>query len=165
MQARRCANMVSDPDPALIISELKIFQGGVADTSTLIYMEGIELLELCSRTFRLLVIPEVIAEFGRPLPECTLCGGGSIGNADRSVVRLALERGVPVLSEDKALLMSADRLGLPYYNSLMIVLALLFQKKLGLDAYHRAYNELVGIARYSPAVLQVGRQVFSLFAR
>ena len=157
--------MAGRPDPAFIVSELRKFHGGAADTSTLIYLERIELLELCCRSFQFQVTPEVVAEFGRPLPDCMLCESGSMGNADRSVVRLALEQGVPVLSEDKALLMSADRLGLTYYNSLMIILALLFQKKLELDAYHGAYAELVTIARYSPAVLQVGRQVFSLFVR
>jgi len=98
--------MAVDFDPAAIVTELKIFQGGVVDTSTLIYLEGIELLELCGRSFQLLVIPEVIAEFGRPLHECILCGSGSMGNTDQSVLCFALERGVPVLSEDKALLIS-----------------------------------------------------------
>jgi len=152
-------------DPAIIAGELKMFQGGVADTSTLIYLDGIGLLELCSRNFQFLVSPDVIAEFGRPLPECLLCGGTCTGNADQSVLDLALERDVPVLSEDRGLLMNAARHNLPYYNSLMIMLALLFQHKLGQDEYSRAHEDLVGIARYSPEVLDIGRQVFSLFVR
>ena len=152
-------------DPEKIVSELKMFQGGVADTSTLIYLDSIDLLLTAGRVFQLLVPPDVVQEFGDPLPGCMICGMECNGNADRAVVQLALERSMPVLSEDRQLLKHSRRLGLQYYNTLMILLALLHQQKLTLDDYQKAYFSLRGTARYSPAVWQVGQQVFSLFVR
>lgn len=153
------------PDPEQITGELERFQGGVADTCTLIYLERSNLLVTAGRSFRLLVPPDVVQEFGRPLPGCVTCAGTSTGDADGSVMQLALEFHVPVLSEDRQLLMSSSRLGLKYYNTLMILLALLLQQKISLAEYQRAYSSLHEIARYSPAVRQVGERVFSLYVR
>lgn len=153
------------PDPEQIFDELKKFQGGVADTSTLIYLERIDLLVTTGRSFQLLVSPDVMQEFGHPLPGCIPCGKACKGNADRAVLQLALERGLPVLSEDRQLLMSSHRHGVKYYNTLMILLALLLQKRISPAVYQRAYSSLHKIARYSPAVRQVGEQVFSLYVR
>ena len=153
------------PDPEQITYELKRFQGGVADTCTLIYLERINLLVTAGRSFRLLVPPDVVQEFGHPLPGCITCGKTCIGDADQAVLQLAHERHVPVLSEDRQLLMSSRRLGLNYYNTLMILLALLLQQKISLEEYQRAYSCLREIARYSSAVWQVGEEVFSLYVR
>jgi len=157
---------VVKPDPEQIAGQLKRFQGGVADTSTLIYLDGIDLLELSCRVFQLLVPRDVQQEFGRAVPGAISCGDRCTGNADQAVLQLALARGVPLLSEDKRLLMRGRRLGVcSYYNSLMILLALLSQQRLTLEEYQKSYSSLRKIARYSPAVWQVGEHVFSLFVR
>ena len=153
------------PDPEQILDELKKFQGGVADTSTLIYLDRINLLPRVSKFFQLLITPDVVREFGRPPAGCILCGETCVGDADQAVLQLATELRLPVLSEDRQLLMSSRGLGLKYYNTLMILLALLHQQKLSLAEYQRAYSFLRKIARYSPAVWQVGEQVFSLYVR
>ena len=147
-----------------ILSELRALRGGVADTCTLIYLERIDMLAQVSGFFQLLVPPDVVQEFGRVPARCTISGESS-GDADQAVLQLAAERSLPVLSEDRQLLMSSRGLGLKYYNTLMILLALLHQQKISLAEYERAYASLRRIARYSPAVWQVGDQVFSLFAR
>ena len=162
---RFAGKVILSVDPERIVSELKELRGGVADTCTLIYLERIDLLPLVSDFFHLQVPFDVVQEFGHPLPECVLCGNTCIGDADQAVMKLALEQRVPVLSEDRQLLMSSRDLGLKYYNTLMILLVLLFQQKLSLAEYQRAYSSLREIARYSPAVWQVGEQVFSLYVR
>jgi hypothetical protein len=156
---------VLKPDPEQILDELKKFQGGVADTSTLIYLDRINLLPWVSKFFQLLITPDVVREFGRPPAECILCGETCVGGADQAVLQLATELRLPVLSEDRQLLMSSRGLGLKYYNTLMILLALLLQQRISLTKYERAYTSLRETARYSPAVWQVGEQVFSLYVR
>ena len=153
------------PDPEQILDELKKFQGGVADTSTLIYLDRINLLPWVSNSFQLLVTPDVVREFGRTPEECVICGELCAEGADQAVLQLATKLCLPVLSEDRQLLMSSRDLGLKYYNTLMILLALLHQKKLSLAEYQRAYSSLLKIARYNSAVWQVGEQVFSLYVR
>ena len=156
---------VLTPDPEQILDELKKFQGGVADTSTLIYLDRINLLLRVSNFFKLLVTPDVVCEFGRPPAGCIVCGETCVRGADQAVLQLATKLCLPVLSEDRQLLMSSRDQGLKYYNTLMILLVLLFQQKLSLAEYQRAYSSLLKIARYSPAVWQVGEQVFSLYVR
>ena len=148
-----------------IISELKTLHRAVADTSTLIYLERIHLLTLAGTSFQLLIPPDVVQEFGRVAPECTVCGEPSAEGADQAVIQLAVELHLPVLSEDRKLLMSSRRLGLKYYNTLMILLALLLQQRISCREYEQAYADLRKTARYSPAVWQVGEQVFSLYVR
>ena len=142
-----------------------MFQGGVVDTCTLIYLERTNLLVAAGRSFRLLVPPDVVQEFGHPLPGCVTCTGTCTGDADGAVMQTAIELQLPVLSEDRQLLMSSHRLGLKYYNTLMILLALLFQQKISLEEYQQSYSSLREIARYSTAVWQMGVQVFSLYVR
>jgi hypothetical protein len=151
---------VLKPDPEQILDELKKFCGGVADTSTLIYLERINLLPLVSKYFQLLVAPDVVREFGRTPAGCIVCGEICVEGADQAVLQLATKFRLPALSEDRRLLMSSHRHGVKYYNTLMILLALLLQQKLSLAEYQRAYSCLREIARYSPAVWQVGEQVF-----
>ena len=49
-------------------------------------------------------------------------------------------------------------------NTLMILMALLIQRQISLEEYQNAYSSLHEIARYSPAVWQVGQQFFSLYS-
>ncbi len=156
---------VLTPDPEQILDELKRFQRGVADTSTLIYLDRINLLPLVSNSFQLLVTPDVVREFGRTPEECVICGELCAEGADQAVLQLAIKLNLPVLSEDRQLLMSSHRYGVKYYNTLMILLALLFQRKINSAEYEIAYTSLRETARYSPAVWQVGEQVFSLYVR
>ena len=153
------------PDPEQIIEELHGFQGGVADTCTLIYLKRINMLAKTARSFQLLVPADVMHELGCLPPGCIICAVKSAENTDRAVIQLALDRQVAVLSEDRKLLMACRWQGLHYYNSLMILLALLLQQKLSLGEYKKGYALLRGIARYSSEVWHVGDQVFSLYVR
>jgi hypothetical protein len=73
--------------------------------------------------------------------------------------------GVPVLSEDGKVLRAARARHLPYYNTLMIILALCAQGDLALAAYDDIRRDLLGFARYSPQVVAVGDSVFAALLR
>jgi hypothetical protein len=152
-------------DSEQILEELKKLHGGVADTSTLIYLDRIKLLPLVCEFYQLQIPLDVVQEFGRAPAGGILCGETYVGGADQAVLEMATELHLPVLSEDRQLLMSSRFLKLKYYNTLMILLALLLQKRISPAEYERAYASLRETARYSPAVWQVGEQVFSLYVR
>jgi hypothetical protein len=153
------------PDPAALLDELTTLDGGVTDTSTLIYLDKIQLLHRAGKDMQLLLPPDVVREFGR-LPEgCVVCGQPSAGGADQAVIQLAGELNLPVFSEDRQLLLSACSKKLHYYNTLMLLLALVVQEKIDIGAYRQYLGRLRKISRYSAAVRQVGEDVFSLFVR
>ena len=153
------------PDPEIISRELLQLRGGVADTCTLIYLDRIGLLPRAGDFLQMLVLPCVVQEFGRLPAGCTLHKKILTTTPDQAVIELACKLQLPVFSEDRQVLLAAQRLGLHYYNTLMILLALLLQEKISCAEYHSSAAALRKFARYSPAVWLAGEQVFSLYNR
>lgn len=150
--------MVKDVDA--LLADLQRFRGGIADTSTLIYLERLGLLDRAARCFSLLVIPQVVAEFGmRPAGTIPLTAVAS-GPADLVICREASRLGLPVLSEDRHVLRAARAGQLSYYNTLMIVLAFCIQGELAPAAFADIRRELLVFARYAPQVVAVGDALF-----
>jgi hypothetical protein len=156
---------IPQPDITRLLARLRGLSSGAADTCTIIYLEKCGLLDLAADAFQLLVPPGVVAEFGRPLPGCILCSVEPTPDTDSAVLALALDRGIPLLSEDGRLLNRCRRKNIPHYNTLMLLLALLVQGKIDTTRYLEVHRVLLDVARYSPAVRQVGDHVFSLFMR
>jgi len=152
-------------DAQKIREELIVLRDGVIDTSSLIYLEQIHLLQAAGDFFHFRVPSEVIDEFGRCPDGCVVYEKEEAITTDQAVVQLAEELKLPVFSEDRQLLMASGRLGLKYYNTLMLLLSLLLQKQIDLAGYHEAHACLQKTARYSPVVWQTGENVFSLYVR
>ncbi len=152
-------------DAVKIGEELRGLQGGVIDTSSLIYLEKIQMLETAADFFQFLLPAGVVEEFGCCPDGCVVHVVRESLSTDQAVVWLAEQLGQPVLSEDRQLLLASSRRGLTYYNTLMLLLSLVLQKKLDVARYRKAYAGLRATARYSPVVWQAGAQVFSLYVR
>lgn len=143
-------------DQTAVLRELRQFRGGVADTSTLIYLDRLGVLPLAARSFALLLIPQVVDEYGA-LPEgAVLASAPDSGPTDHLLCRVAQSLGQPVLSEDKQVLRRARALNLAYYNTLMLVLALGIQGFFPLATCAALLARLRTFARYGPDVLAVG---------
>jgi len=154
---------MQQPDPVRILKELQALRGGVADTSTLIYLERCSMLRRVCACLEVLVPAGVVGEFGRLPSGCRMDRTGFAGESvDQAVFLLARERSMPVFSEDRRLLMRCHREKIPHYNTLMLLLGLLVQQKIDPARHGHAHGNLLRIARYSPAVRQTGDTVFSL---
>ena len=147
-------------DQKIIFRELLGLRGGVVDTSTLIYFERLGLLPFAARAFSLLLIPQVIAEYGCCPEGCMLIQASDTGTTDEQLCRVAHSLSQPVLSEDRQVLRRARTLGLSFYNTLMLVLALCAQDTLPLADYPDLRDHLCAFARYSPAVIATGDAVY-----
>lgn len=143
-----------------VLVELQGLQGGVADTSTLIYLERLGLLQCAARRFHLVLIPQVAREYGAGVAGATLLASVPAGPADQVVCQVAALVDLPVLSEDGTVLRAARRLNLRYYNTLMLILALCIRGDLPCTAYPRLRDQLRTFARYSPDIFAVGDAVF-----
>ena len=145
----------------VLLAELSSLPGGVADTSTLIYLERLRLLQLAAQSLRLVVIPQVVREFGtQPKGDLAVIEAPP-GPADQVVWQMAAALRLPVLTEDRGIIQKARKAGLPYYNALMVVLALHLQGFLNAKDCREALNQLPGFARYSPRVVAVGEAVWA----
>ncbi|MCL2458116.1 MAG: hypothetical protein FWF31_04575 [Desulfobulbus sp.] len=146
--------------PQAVIRQLHTLRGGVTDTSTLIYLERLELLPLALGVFDLFLIPLVIAEYGgRPEGAIPVSASGT-GPTDELICRTAQALAQPVLSEDRQVLRHACRLDLNSYNTLMLVLALCAQQRLPMASFPRHRQRLCTFAWYSAKVLAVGDAVY-----
>ncbi|ADW16815.1 hypothetical protein Despr_0639 [Desulfobulbus propionicus DSM 2032] len=147
-------------DTDKLLAALRGLAGGVVDTSTLIYLERLELLPRVAGCVQLVLIPQVIAEFGGEIAGATLLATAPTGTTDQAVCRSASLLHLPVLSEDRQVLLAARRLGLGYYNTLMLLLALCARGDLPLAAYPQLRRRLSAFARYGRDILAVGDALF-----
>ena len=88
-----------------------------------------------------MTIPAVVKEFGSPaeiqkieVVEAVDAARAAV-DTDQALIRAAEAYGLPLVSEDKKILMAARRLGLPYFNTLMIMNFLIFKKAITPQTY------------------------------
>ena len=160
---------MSVPPPERLLRELfarPVFSGKgknpicFIDTSTLIYLERISLLDHASSVFSPVTIPQVIEEFGHRPRGVTVRRVGE-GKTDTVLIERAVLCRATLFSEDKKLLRAADRQGLAYYNTLMIVLALYSRGKISRRDCEKRQSQLQNFARYSNRVWAYGEKVFA----
>ena len=130
------------------------------DTSTLIYLEKLALLERVAAVFSVATITGVTREFGRTPRGVTVYPAGE-GVTDRLLVRQAVRCNAVVFSEDKKVLRHAGRRGLEYYNTLMIVLALYCRGEIDRNSCADLLGRLEEFARYGANVRAFGRRVLA----
>jgi hypothetical protein len=147
-----------------IIKYFDLLQQAIIDTSTLIYLDSIGLLECASRCIHLMTIPEVQKEFGdKPgfahieVVETGERIDNKTDSADELIVKAAIQMNLPVLSEDKGVLMNARKKGLKYYNTLMILNFLLYRGEVQPVGYDRYLKKLKRVAHYGKGIYEVGR--------
>jgi hypothetical protein len=147
-----------------LVAELQGLRSGVVDTSTLIYLDRLGLLQRAARCMHLVLIPQVVREYGGQVAGTTLLVPAPAGPADRVVCAVAARLDLPVLSDDGTVLRAARRRHLRHYNTLMLILALCIQGDLARTAYPPLRDQLCTFARYSADVLAVGDALFQTLA-
>jgi hypothetical protein len=133
------------------------------DTSSIIYSQKAGFFSILSRTIQLYSIPEVISETEQQVPGIVLLqhSGSPSLSTDRKLISCALENKLAMISEDKSILAAMQRAEAPYYNSLMMLNLLLFSHRIDDDSYRRYYSALENFARYSRAVWEFGRDIYT----
>ncbi len=136
----------------------------VIDTSTLIYLDRLDLLQTVLAVFSPITIAGVIDEFGRRPRGLPVQSAGQ-GATDAQLVRVAAACRGLVFSEDKKVLLAAGRHGLEYYNTLMIVLALYAREEISRNRCGSSLADLKSFARYGENVWACGRQLWEELCR
>ena len=133
------------------------------DASSMIYLLKTGLLGSLAAEVNLMAPPGVIAETQwphLPVEPVKLSNEDSTDYTnDQSLVVLARERNVPVLSEDYEVLTDARESGLDYYNTLMMLNYLLLKGRISREEYPLYLERLKECAHYSDGVLSEGELV------
>ena len=148
------------PNSSDTLAGFRSLEAAVVDASSIIYMKKGGFLDDTARCLILHTSSAVISETGffdltimrheEPSPACT---------TDQHLILLAQHLEMPIISEDKKLLLNADRQGMTYYNALMVLNFLLFKKAVDEERFYRLRNALLTVARYSEAVKIYGEAV------
>lgn len=132
------------------------------DTSSLIYLHKIEAMALAESELTLLVPEIVVDELGFPLSDkCRVLSSPDGVKADDLLLSLALEMKLPLISEDGPLLKRAQLEGLDFYNTLMILLFILYKECITESEYRSFITRLEGVARYNKLVWAYGESLES----
>ena len=154
-------------DSQIALKQFVHFTQAVIDTSSLIYLQEIEMLRLTANWLQLWTIPAVVRELGGsendyPVhlidPDTVRKGPESV---DQALCRVAAELQMPVISEDRQILMRTRALNLPFFNTLMVLNFLFYKDSLDLSTYQTALARLRSIARYSSKIYEFGGKVFT----
>ncbi len=148
------------PEINAVIEQLRHLQEAVVDASSVIYMQKAGFLEPAAQILRFHSPLSVAKETGyRDLPieihECNT----NIDSPDAQILYLARTFSFPVVSEDKKVLLTASKHGLPYYNALMILNYLLDKNHLDLNGFLYFRKKLFLIARYGRNIQSYGALV------
>ncbi|MFP4564684.1 MAG: hypothetical protein ACLFRY_15390 [Spirochaetia bacterium] len=139
----------------------------LADSSSLIYMKKAGFLDRFLTSLEVYTVPEVIAETGfEDLAVKIIHHRYHEERRDRALdtdsilLRCAVDEELPVVSEDRKILLSAEEQGLPYFNALMMLNFLFFKRKITLGEHTRFFRRLLETARYTRRILTYSRELF-----
>ena len=79
---------------------------------------------------------------------------------DEKFISCALREKIPVISEDRKILMTMKNENIPHYNAVMMLHFLLFKKRLDRKAHLACQSRLMSAARYGDDVLEFAENVF-----
>lgn len=132
------------------------------DASSIIYMNKAGFLNKLNQFLELFSLPEIIAETGYEIPEIKLVHypNSPFKSSDQKLVAVAIAKKLPVISEDKKLLLKIKQESLPYFNALMMLNFLVLKKIIDKNEYFDYLEKLKQIARYNQKVWEYGHDVF-----
>ena len=148
------------PSSREIFGQFDRLNQALIDASSIIYANKADFLKMLTGTVRLFSIHEILSEAGsvsesiKPLTHKEK----SLSN-DQKLVACALHFGLPVISEDKKILMAMKSAQRPFFNSLMMLNFLLYRQLIDNRQYTQYYLALKQFARYSDEIWKYGAKI------
>jgi len=149
--------------PHNTLRDLEYLKAALIDTSSVLYIQKAGYFDVLSRTIQLYSIPQVISEIKTPVSGLTIIPHSESlsQSTDRVLIACALKNRLAMISEDKGILMAMQRAQAPYFNALMMLNFLLLLHRIDDDDYQGYYSALKHIARYSEAVWEFGKHIYT----
>jgi len=145
------------------ISRLSSLSSAIIDTSSLIYLSKINCLSLLAGSCRLYSIREVADEFNEGIAGIEIIAAPTKDlSTDQKLIQVCVINKFPLISEDKKLLVEAQRCNIIYFNSLIMLNFLLLKKQITGEKYSSLVQTLRSVARYGENVWRFGELVNKL---
>jgi len=144
-----------------------ILTRAVIDACSIIYLLKTGVFERLAAEISLFTTQEVYDETGWPLREgkprlkLTLFPSSPASRSnDHGLFLLAKERELPLISEDREVLLMAEEEGMAYYNSLMMLIFLCRQGRISREEYPLYRERLLAEAHYGESIVRRGDEFF-----
>lgn len=139
------------------LKEFDVLDAAVIDASSCLYLTKLNLLNSFSEIITLSTVPGVVREVGE-LPRALVIESAlsPCESTDSEVIRLCAEKKIPVISEDKKILLAVRGEGLPFFNTLMVLNFLFFKQVIDLVTFKAKLAELTHFAWYHADVYEYG---------
>lgn len=142
------------------VTRLSAVHCGCIDACTIIYAQKAGYLDELAATIRLMSTPGVLGEISRREVRRPVTGRIRIvriqpampGNADEEILCTAARFGVPLLSDDRRVILSAKAARLDCFNAAMLLHLLFLRRVLDVDEHRRALDRLLTVAWYGPRI-------------
>jgi len=150
------------PSPQEIFNKFDHLDKALIDASSIIYIDRADFLPILASTIKLFSIKEIFFETG-PVSESIkpLIHNDNSSSNDQKLISCALNMDLPLISEDKKMLMAMKRANRPFFNSLMMLNFLLYRRRIDIQEYDKYRQALEKFARYSNKVWQYGAKIQS----
>lgn len=144
------------------LKEFTQLNKALIDASSIIYLHKIGIFDIVSNSLSLHTIQEIIEETGYKNTQITIVSSNPIINTnDKKIIDKAEELNLPIISEDKKILIHFQKQDIPFFNSLMILNYLFFREKIDNRAYQFYLNDLKKVARYGNQIWEYGEIIHS----
>jgi hypothetical protein len=153
-------NLKFDKPPQQVLAQFKHLTKALIDASSIIYSHKAGFFNLLRAKLELVTTPEVIAEAGADAESIGLidCHTKSM-SVDEKLIYCAEKYNLPVISEDKKILLKLKSTNLPYFNVLMMLNYLVYIDAIDRYQYLQFYTSLQSFAWYSPKIWAHGKSV------
>lgn len=145
-----------------VLGRLERLKNAVIDSSSIIYLNKSHFLEDVAGEIRLITIPQVIDETeitGLPVKVVEPLRAGNQTETDRLLVATAAGLKKPMLSEDRAILLTCQREGIEYYNAYNMLVMLWMRGVIGKDEFHLREERLLEVSHYGRFVIDYIRSL------
>ncbi len=153
---------MNEPSIDIVLDQFSKLTKALIDASSIIYANKTGFLDLLGKTIRLYTIPEIFAETLQDQKNIQLIESHNHSSrTDDKLLAVAFDLNVPVISEDKKILIALEKENKPHFNSLMMLNFLFYKKEISTTGFHQKRDLLKDIAWYSQSVRDFGDSVFN----
>lgn len=149
----------SDQAITATLTGFRQLRRAIIDASSIIYLTKAGFYAPVAHTLMLFSLPGILVEVGFPVPVLLIAPPLPTAPNDENLLAAAAARQLPVISEDKRVLLGAQRADLPFYNALMLLNFLLFRNEIDRRRFDEYLAQLKQCARYHPRVWRFGEKV------
>jgi len=145
-----------------ILTKFNNLDSLIIDASSIIYLNKLNILSKLQVSLLLLTIQEIIEETGIYSYDFKIIDHNIKNKTnDEKLIILAINKRIPVISDDKKILLKLKKNNIDYYNSIMMLNFLYYKNEINIQEYKKLTEKLKNFAWYSKKIITYSEYFFN----